>query len=382
MHVTIIANGFQEDYIHDLLNHLVDKVDRVDFIGSPIYDRNKLNSKIAFYDYRADQERKSVLLKPFGIIRYYYKLLAHLSRSDSKIVHIQWLRFEFIEGVLISRIMQLMGKKIIYTAHNVLPHNKDGFLIRKKLGLVYRVQNKILVHTSFIKNQIISSFKIPSGKIHVTHHGVYNREKNVEINRDRARKKLNLRENVKVILFFGIIQAYKGFDTLTAAIDQLENSTDYDILVAGRVSKVYEQEFKALVAKTKSKNYTYLLRFLSEEEVEYCFAAADVTVLPYKEASQSGVLFMSYTYGVPVIAPDLGGFSEDVLQTKTGYLFEANNSQSLAASIRQFEKDWTNAGDREKQFIINFAKNNYSWDASCKKIVELYKSMDTSGPQV
>ena len=378
MHITIIANGFQEDYIYNLLNHLVDKVDRVDLIGSPIYDRKKLDSKIVFYDYRADQEGKSVLLKPFGIIKYYWKLLTHLSRSDSKIVHIQWLRFEFIEGVLIPGITQLMGKKIIYTAYNVLPHNKQGFLIKKKFKLLYRMQNEILVHTSFIKDQIVNHFKIWPGKIHVAHHGVYKRDKNIDLTQQDSRKELNLRQNSTVILFFGIIQAYKGFDTLTRSIDLLGENSNLEILVAGRVSKEYKKEFESLVSKTGNKNYTYLLKYVSEEEVEQCFTAADVTVLPYKEASQSGVLFMSYTYGVPVIAPDLGGFSEDILPTKTGYLFEPNNPASLAATILQFKKDWSNAGSPEKQFIMDFAHNNYSWDASCKKMVEVYRMTELS----
>src|SRR5690554_5717531 len=145
MHITIIANGFQEDYIHNLLNHLVDKVDRLDFIGSPIYDRKKLDSRIVFYEFRAHQEEKGALAKTLGTLNYYRKLLTHLFRTQSTIVHIQWLRFDFIEGVLISWIIQLMGKKTIYTAHNVLPHNKRGFLVETKFKLLYRVQNEILV---------------------------------------------------------------------------------------------------------------------------------------------------------------------------------------------------------------------------------------------
>ena len=109
MHVTIIANGFQEEYIYNLLNHLVDKVERVDLIGSPIYDREKLDRRIFFYNLREDQAGKtSVLSKSFGILNYYRKLFRYLRHTDSKIVHIQWLRFDFIEGVLVSWIMKLM----------------------------------------------------------------------------------------------------------------------------------------------------------------------------------------------------------------------------------------------------------------------------------
>src|SRR5690606_9506504 len=115
------------------------KVDRLDFIGSPIYDRQKLDSRIVFYEFRADQEGKRGWSKAWGMLKYYRKLLNHLAKTDSKIVHIQWLRFDFIEGVLMSWIMKRMGKKIIYTAHNILPHNAQGVLVEKKFMLLYRM---------------------------------------------------------------------------------------------------------------------------------------------------------------------------------------------------------------------------------------------------
>ena len=374
MHVTIIANGFQEEYIYNLLNHLVDKVERVDLIGSPIYDREKLDRRIFFYNLREDQAGKtSVLSKSFGILNYYRKLFRYLRRTDSKIVHIQWLRFDFIEGVLVSWIMKLMGKKVVYTAHNLLPHDKEGPIVRAKFRFIYRIPDDIMVHTAFIKKQIVSQFDILQDKVHVIPHGVYKRQKNDLLTREDARKALQLRSDSLVILFFGIIQAYKGFDTLKKSIELLHDSSNIQILVAGRVSKEYKKEFETLVEKIDGDQYTFLLRYITDEEVEHCFKTADVTVLPYKESSQSGVMFMSYTFGVPVIVPDIGGFPEDVLPQKTGYLFEANNPASLAAAIMDFKKEWTTAGKAERQFITEFADKNYSWETSCIKLAKLYR---------
>src|SRR5690606_35243222 len=194
-------------------------------------------------------------------------------------------------------------------------------------------------------------FKIRPSKIQVIHHGVYNKEINSHIAKPQAREALGLRPASTVMLFFGKIVAYKGFDTLVKSMDILKDQANFEILVAGKVSQEYREEFETLVKKKKFGNYTFLLRYISEEEVEQCFRAADVTVLPYKEASQSGVLFMSYAYGVPVIVPDLGGFSEDILSKQTGYLFEANNPESLAESILSFASDWRNADPDKNKFI-------------------------------
>lgn len=372
MHITIITNGFQQEYSYNLLNNLVDKVERIDFIGSPLYDKNRLDPRICIYNLRANQEgRSSGVLKLLRILNYYRKLFTYLFQTKSKLVHVQWLRFDFIEGVLITLMMQLMGKKVIYTAHNVLPHDKRGMIYDKKFALIYRIQDEIIVHTLFIKNQIVDSFAVKPDKIHVVPHGVYEKEMNQNITRQSARKKLELKEDSTVILFFGIIQAYKGFDILTKSIDLLEGNSDYEIVVAGKVASEYKKEFEIHKQRTQNKNYTYLLKYLSDEEVEDCFKAADITVLPYKEASQSGVLFMSYTYGLPVIAPNLGGFPEDVFPGITGYLFEPNDAYSLACSVKQLNRDLSN-GYINSQVIKKIAAENYSWHASCQKVCEVY----------
>src|SRR5690606_29840881 len=368
MHITIVANGFQEDYIYNLVNHLADKVDRLDFIGSPIYHRKKLSDKIFFYEFRPHQEQKGGIAKAIGTLKYYKKLLSHLLHSQSPVVHLQWVRFSFLEGVLLTWIIKRMGKRVFYTAHNVLPHDSNSYLTKLSFRWLYLMQDEIFVHTSFIKDRIVKDFNLSPKRLHVVPHGVYQKELNPVITRTSARAALNLPQDSIVLLFFGIIQAYKGFDTLVEGVKLLGENRNVQVLAAGRLAKEYEAEFKSLVERTESTNYSYILRFLSEEEVEKCFKAADVTVLPYKEASQSGVLFMSYTYGVPVIAPSLGGFPEDILPSKTGYLFEPNSPQSLAASIQKCIAEWSQAGQQERQLIRDFARDNYSWDSSCSKI--------------
>ena len=82
---------------------------------------------------------------------------------------------------------------------------------------------------------------------------------------------------------------------------------------------------------------------------------------------------MSYTFGVPVIAPRLGGFPEDIVPTKTGYIFEPDDPESLAAALNKFKEEWEHAAIQENEFIIDYANKNYSWDNTCRKLVEIYK---------
>ena len=373
MHITIIANNFQEEYIYNLINNLSLQVDRLDFIGSPLYNKEKINSNIKFYKFRHYyHDKESQVKKTYGIIDYYLKLIKYLFTSPSKIIHVQWLKFNFIEGVLIAILIKLLGKKVIYTAHNPLPHNTDGLYFRTLFKLIYKIQSQLIVHTSYIKDEISRQFGTNPQKIHVVPHGVYMKKMNPSVTKSTARDSLGLSKNAKVLLFFGYINEYKGFDVLVKAINLLDETAPLEIMVAGKVQNGYEKAFESILKEKKSGKYVLLTEYVSEEKLELCFKAADVTVLPYKEASQSGVLFMSYSFGVPVIAPYLGGFPSDIIPNKTGYLFEPKNPVSLSKTIMLFLEEWAAPSPERGNFITNFAYNNYSWTSSCKKLVDIY----------
>ncbi len=154
MHISIIANAFQEDYIVDLLNNLKDKVDKIDFIGSSIYADRKIDPKIKFYDLRGKHdENESRVDKSLRILIYYYHLVIYLYKTKAKIIHIQWLRFHIIEGILLTIYMRAIGKKVVYTVHDILPRSKDNTYNRLVFKIIYKLQNQLIVHTSYIKKK-------------------------------------------------------------------------------------------------------------------------------------------------------------------------------------------------------------------------------------
>lgn len=375
MQITIIANNFQEEYLYNLLNNLSPKVDRIDFICSPQYDRDRLDPKIRFYKFRHNHANEvSGLQKAGRILIYYWRLIHYLLQTKSKIIHVQWLRFYVIEGILVTLLARTLNKKVVYTAHNVLPHNKTGAYYKMIFKIIYKVQSQIVVHTNHIKKQLIDEFGVDPKKVYVVHHGVYLKEKNKGITKEIARKTLNVSLNKTVLLFFGYINEYKGLDVLVKSIDLIEDDVPLEIIVAGTLLPSYKRQFEAIMAGRKHGKYHLLTSFVSEETLELCFKATDVTVLPYKEASQSGVLFMSYAFGVPVIAPSLGGFPADILVKQTGYLFQPNDPTSLANTIREFFLDWKDKDESQANFIMDYAAKNYSWNSSCQKLMQIYLS--------
>jgi glycosyltransferase involved in cell wall biosynthesis len=377
MRISIIANGFQEHYIINLINALANTDIEIDFIGSDIYPENKLDKRINFINLRgAHNENVSVIKKSYRLIQYYFRLTGYLFQTNSRVVHVQWYRFFLLEGIIMSLLARILGKKAIYTAHDVLPHNRDNRFNRIIFWFIYRFQSEIIVHTGFIRERLIKEFGINRKKIHIVKHGVYEVNEHKEVNRAIARAHFGYEQTDFVILFFGIITKYKGLTLLLEALEALLDQNQVKLLVAGNLATDFAEEMKKLKARYTSGNIKMLLRFIRDEEVAYLFNAADATALPYTEASQSGVLFMSYAYGKPVIAPRMGGFPYDVLEGETGYLFETGKVHSLREAIEKMLHEWKNKPESANQNIRDFASSNYSWQQSAIELSEIYFSSE------
>ena len=379
MHITIIANGFQEDYITNLLNNLADKVERIDFIGSDIHQERNLDKRIVFYNLRGKHDENVPLsAKVIRNINYYRKLAAYLIKSSSAIVHVQYFRLKIMEGIIFTLFIRMLGKKAVYTAHDVLPHSRDNAYNRLLYRIIYSLQHLVIVHTDFIKNRIIREFNISEAKICFTRHGVYQRVVHPAITREIARERLSIPGDATVFLFFGIIAAYKGPDILLQSFAKLPDQKNFRLLFAGKVSTEYQQEFKTLMDSFPSDYIIKYLTYIRDEDMEYYFKAADATVLPYKEASQSGVLFMSYSYGIPVIVSGIGEFPEDIMPGKTGYVFKVNDPDDLAGTLLRFANEKQNLRPMSGDFIQHYAQVHYSWDESCKELANAYITLSNA----
>jgi D-inositol-3-phosphate glycosyltransferase len=104
------------------------------------------------------------------------------------------------------------------------------------------------------------------------------------------------------------------------------------------------------------------VRFIPEAEVEIYFKAADVVVIPYVEIFQSGVPFLSYSFGLPVIATDVGSLRNDIIEAETGFLCRPKDTADLARAIRNyFASDLYQDLDQHRHMIREFANERNSW---------------------
>ena len=121
---------------------------------------------------------------------------------------------------------------------------------------------------------------------------------------------------------------------------------------------------------SKNNEIEWINEYLSEKTASKYFAAADIVVLPYKSASQSGVIPLSYSYEKPVIASNIKGIKEMVQDEKTGLLFKKSDSRDLSAKIVKFYQSDINY----KNNIIDF-RENFSWKNFSKEILNFYKTL-------
>ena len=371
--VSIVANGFQYDYIINL-NAGLSAYCKVDLIGSDQYLKYQFGDNINFFNLRGNHnEDVAAGTKMLRMLKYYVRLLLYILGTKSKVIHVQWLRFYITDGVLFPLLARVFGKKAFYTVHDVLPHDKDTKLNRLIFKVIYKSQTKIIVHTAFIRNRLLNEFNIKENKIELVKHGVYKVNLSEDISYSSARKQFDIGENDFVFLFFGWIAKYKGLDILLASFNKIKKEhANIKLVIAGRVFPDYTEDFEKLMNNTEMSSIKTTIRHIENDEVEPLFKMANVTVLPYTEASQSGVLFMSYAYGVPVIAPDLGGFPYDIEQGKTGMLFHADKQDDLYNTLRDAMIKYPGYNVERVKNIQRYAADNYSWDASCKKLFTLY----------
>ncbi len=182
----------------------------------------------------------------------------------------------------------------------------------------------------------------------------------------RLSARLGIGKDEKTILFFGSLRPYKGLEYLLEAFRQLAAAdTSYRLIVATEPKKGSEKYFDAIqkmIARQTPGQIIQRFEYVPDEEAELYYKAADVLVLPYTHVFQSGILFMAFSFGLPVVASDVGSIREDIVEGKTGFLATPCDSASLAKAIEgYFESDLFKTLDSRRQEIRHNANEQHSW---------------------
>ncbi|NTW53107.1 MAG: glycosyltransferase [Chlorobiaceae bacterium] len=152
-----------------------------------------------------------------------------------------------------------------------------------------------------------------------------------------ARRTMGIHEDSKVLLFFGYVREYKGLDLLLEAMAVvLRQEPSMRLVVAGEFlidPSLFKDQAERLGI---AANVEFHEGYVPSERVGTLMAAADAVILPYRSATQSGIVPLAFGHGVPVIACDAGALTEQVEHGRTGWIVEARGADALASGIIEF----------------------------------------------
>jgi len=226
----------------------------------------------------------------------------------------------------------------------------------------------------------VSGFAIRGSKVSVIHHGMNSSVPKTQMSESVARERLGIDRDARVLLLFGNVKPYKGYEVGLEALRQLTLDGDgWRLLVVGGVSRKDLSYIRALDDYVNREGLRSVVKFdtrhIPDDEVEMFFKAADVLLLPYMEGDfQSGVLLLAYSFGLPVIAANVGSFADEIENGLVGYVFRAGDAMDLAEKINDFFRVLQKRpGLRE--LVMEYARERYSWDRISERTRGVYERL-------
>ncbi len=385
---TLLTGGFDRPYAFGLAMELSKKNIALDVIGSDEVDSPEMHTTngLRFMNLLGAQPRQANLLRKLSrVAAYYLRLLRYAATADPRIFHILWNnKFQLFDRTLLMLYYKALGKKLVFTAHNVNAGKRDScdsWLNRLTLRIQYNLCDHIFLHTEQMKQELSRDFAVPAHKTTVIPFGINNSVSDTALTSAQAKQRLGLRGEEKTILFFGNIGPYKGLEYLVEAFHLVAaHDPFYRLIIAGKPRgscEPYLQQVQEIIRRNSSgERILQKIEYIPDDDTEIYFKAADLLVLPYKQIFQSGVLFLGYSFGLPILATDVGSLRDDIIEGKTGLVCKPCDAADLARSIEKyFSSELFSNLNLHRQHIREFATARHSWDVVGNKTRAVYQEL-------
>jgi glycosyltransferase involved in cell wall biosynthesis len=391
LHTSLLTGGQDPHYAFGLATALVRENMALEVIGSDTEDCTAMHDtpKLRFLQLYGRHLPGNPMQRIGRVLLVYARLVGYGLRAKPRLFHILWnYKLPLFDRTLLMLLFRLSRRKVVLTAHNVNAGRRDGrdtLINRVSLRMQYRLADHTFVHTEKMKAELVEQFHVPTNAVTVIPYGMNNAVLNSKRTAAEARRLLGLRNEDKVILYFGAIKPYKGLEYLVKAFERAgPECPDYRLLIAGERKKGSEAYLDAIErtidGSARRAQVLQRIGFIPDDEVEFYFKAADVAVLPYTEIFQSGILFLAYSFGLPVIATDVGSFRAHVVEGETGFMCSPCDAEDLGRAIeRYFASNLYHELEQRRTEIREYAARRHSWSAVASITRSVYASLLPAG---
>jgi glycosyltransferase involved in cell wall biosynthesis len=284
-----------------------------------------------------------------GFFHFHWPSFFYAYRSNRRKTLKQFYRF-----LLFLIAIKLKGSHVLWTAHNLYPHDRGGmiFLDVWTRHIMVRLSSKIFVHGASARRKFVEEFPAAKRKVVEIDHGNWINFYPNEIDQNRARNQLGVQTAPFIFLFIGLCKEYKNLIQLVESFKALRD--DSILLIAGKFQsrRFYQKLRNAANTDLRIRIYN---GFIQNRDLQIYLNACDFVVLPYVETLTSGAAMLALSFGRPVISLRQGNLI-DIVSPSCGILYDSGAPDALKTAMMEARKR-----KFSRNAIINHAAL-FSWD--------------------
>ncbi len=330
------------------------------FLYGPVPAAEGYRVRERFYRRSAARGLEAPGRRAFKMAEHLADMAAFRRQAAADIFHYQWLTVPGLDALLIPS-----ARPRLMTAHYVLPPRPS----RRQVASARRAfgrMDAVIAHSEHGAERLRAEVGVDPARVHVIHHGAFDYLARIE---DEMPLPPELGDaEGPVILFFGLLRPYKGLDTLLEAYAGIEGA---ELWIVGR-PRMDVEPLRSAAARARGP-VRFLTRFVEDAEIPAILRRADVLVLPYRDAEQSGVLYTGLAFGKAMVLSEVGGFPE-VAAHSAALLVPPEDPAALAAALEELV-----GNEAERRALADAAAaaaaGPYSWDGAAERTLALYEEL-------
>jgi glycosyltransferase involved in cell wall biosynthesis len=260
-------------------------------------------------------------IDPYRVDSWFRAVKRLRQRGVEQVVLPWWTAYWSLCFGLIAQRLRRQGIRITFLCHNVQDHEHSWLSSQAASGTL-RFGDDYLVHAQRQREQLRALYGPVSVKVHP--HPIYTHF-------PAARRALHRRADLE-LLFYGFVRPYKGVDVLLEALRRCPD-LDYRLTIAGEIWGGKTDLDAAVRAAGLGHRVELRPHYHGEAETAELFARADCVVLPYRNASASGVVALAYHYDKPVVVTRVGGLAEVIEEGLSGFVVPPEDPQALVQAL-------------------------------------------------